>query len=92
MPTVGCVPDQLDPDIRTPLHRQLADLLRAQIQSGEIPPDHALPSKRTLQQRYGLANATIDKALRILKAEGLIEAEKGKGMYVVPQERPRPAG
>lgn len=73
---------EIDPDDREPLYRQLADIIRAQIASGEIPERRAVPSKRTLRQRYGVSARTVDAAMEILREEGLIETEPGKGLYV----------
>lgn len=79
---------ELDRDDRTPLYAQLAAALREQIRSGAIPPRHAVPSKARLRQELGISSRTVDEAMRILKDEGLVEAVKGKGLYVrEPQER-----
>ena len=47
-----------------------------------FPPDRALPSIRTLQQTYGIADGTIQEALTILKAEGLVHTVRGRGVFV----------
>ena len=73
---------ELDRDDRTPLYVQLADALRAQILSGEIPPRHALPSGKRLVQELGISLRTFNDAMNILKAEELIEWVPGKGLYV----------
>lgn len=72
----------IDPDSATPVYIQLADILRRRIEDGTYPPDRALPSIRTLQQTHGIADGTIQKALTILKAEGLVRAVRGRGVYV----------
>lgn len=85
MPT----PPALDPDDPEPLYRQLADLIRAQILSGEMPPRRSLPSKRTLSQQYGVSVRTVEHAMKLLIAEGLIRTVHGKGQRVTdPGERP----
>ena len=66
-----------------PVYRQLANVLRAAIAGGEIPVGRAVPSKRTLKETYGVAGPTIDKAMHLLKDEGLIEAVPGKGLFVL---------
>jgi DNA-binding GntR family transcriptional regulator len=73
---------EIDHGDRDPLYRQLADIIRGQIESGEIPPRRAVPSKRMLRQRYDVSARTVDAAMGILRAEGLIEAEPGKGLFV----------
>ena len=65
------------------MYVQLADILRRGIEDGTYPPDRALPSIRTLQQTYGIADGTSQKALAILKAEGLVRTVRGRGVFVV---------
>jgi GntR family transcriptional regulator len=69
-------------------YQQLAAYLRARILSGAIPPDRPIPSKKTLQQELGLAGKTIDKAVQVLKDEGLVHTIRGMGIYVTkPEDR-----
>jgi GntR family transcriptional regulator len=66
------------------LYEQLAELIRSRIESGELPPGRPVPSKARLKQEFGVAGGTVDKAMAMLKAEGLIETRLGKGLYVLP--------
>jgi GntR family transcriptional regulator len=66
-----------------PPWRQLAGELRRQIESGEIQPGRPIPSKAQLRGRYEVAGATIDKAVSLLKSEGLLRSSPGMGLYVV---------
>lgn len=75
---------RLDPESGTPVYMQLAALLRAQIESGELAPDRPLPSGKTLTQRYEVSRGTVDRAIGILKDEGLVVVVIGKGVYVRP--------
>jgi GntR family transcriptional regulator len=79
----------IDPESATPVYVQLANLLRQGIQDGTYPPDRALPSIRTLQQTYEVADGTVQKALRILKDEGLAHTVQGRGIFVTSR---RPHG
>jgi len=65
-----------------PRYAQLAAILRAQIHAGELPPDHPIPSKRTLREQYGVSGQTVDKAVAILKGEGLVHTVPGLGIFV----------
>ena len=81
---------ELDREGEVPISRQLAAILRDRIQSGDLAPGRPVPSKRALTQEYGIAGSTVDKAMAILKAEGLIRPAKGLGLFVVPPaERPK---
>ena len=88
IPTLDLV--ELDRDGEVPLSRQLAAILRDRIHSGDLPAGRPVPSKRALTQQYGIAGSTVDKAMTILKDEGLIRTAKGLGLFVVPtEERPK---
>ncbi len=69
-----------------PLSQQLAALLRAEIESGQRPPGSRLPTIMQLSQEHQVATATVVKALRILKREGLVIGSSGHGTFVA--ERP----
>jgi DNA-binding GntR family transcriptional regulator len=72
----------LDRDAPQPLSRQLADLIRSQITSGKLPPGSRLPSINALAAEHDIATATVTKALRILKDEGLVIGSTGHGTFV----------
>ena len=65
-----------------PVYIQLAGILRERIRSGDLAPRRPVPSKRSLQQQYGVAGGTIDKAIAILRDEGLVRTVIGRGIYV----------
>ena len=75
----------IDHGAATPLWRQLADILRARIQSGELSAGRIMPSENTLSQEYELARGTVVKALDALEREGLIERIQGRGTFVAKQ-------
>jgi GntR family transcriptional regulator len=68
---------QRDP---TPLHEQLAAILRAQIASGEITD--MLPSESYLQQQHGVSRGTVRRAIEILVNEGLVFKIRARGTFV----------
>jgi GntR family transcriptional regulator len=72
----------IDHDSDVPVYVQLSDILRARIESGELPPRRAVPSKRMLMQDYGVAGGTVDKAIGILRSEGLVRTVTGRGIFV----------
>jgi GntR family transcriptional regulator len=69
-----------------PPWQQLADLLRARIQSGELAPGDRLPSIVTLSQEYDLAPVTVRKAITQLQREGLVESRTGWGTFVTGKD------
>jgi len=70
-------------DDRAP-YKQIADQLRAAIDSGELPPGDKLPSEATLMQHYEVARMTARQAIQELRSEGRIVAEQGRGVFVRP--------
>ncbi len=76
---------RIDPGGIDAPYLQLAKILRERIVSGQIPPGGKLPSLLELEEESGLARNTVRKALDVLKAEGLIVASPGRGMFVLPQ-------
>ena len=62
---------------------QLAAILRRQIESGEITD--RLPSITELTREHDVAPNTVQRALRVLKAEGLIIGRPGRGTFVIPK-------
>lgn len=72
----------LDPRSDRPLYQQLADTLRAMIESGEYRPDQKLPSEWHLAAGYGVSRNTARDALQVLIQEGLIEVRPRKGYFV----------
>jgi GntR family transcriptional regulator len=72
----------LDRTAPEPLRDQLADLIRAKIASGEWPSRTAIPSITTLASTYEVSVVTVQKALGLLKDEGLVFGVSGKGTFV----------
>jgi GntR family transcriptional regulator len=72
----------IDHEAPQPVYQQIAAILRAQIEAGELAPDRPIPSESTLVQRYGVARETARKAVRVLVGEGLVYVVQGRGAYV----------
>lgn len=77
----------LDPDDPRPPFRQIADALRASIESGELAPGAKLPPLPTLVADYDVSTNTARAAVATLREAGLVISRQGKGAYV----RTRPA-
>ncbi|GAA2537290.1 hypothetical protein GCM10010295_21470 [Streptomyces intermedius] len=64
------------------LHERIAADLRAQILSGDLAPASALPSTAQLKTRFDASNATVQKALQLLKNEELVVGRAGASVTV----------
>ena len=62
--------------------QQIAAIIRNRIESGQYPPGTSIPSIERIRQETGCAVKTIQRAVRILAAEGLVYVVSGKGTYV----------
>ncbi len=70
-----------------PKYAQVVGELRRRIESGEYPPGSLLPSEHQLSDEFQIARPTVVRALRVLRQDGWIETQQGKGSFV----RGRPA-
>ena len=76
--------ETVDPQSATPVYVQVAEILRARIESGQLLPDRPVPSETQLQQEFGVARGTARKAIALLREQGLVVTVKGRGSYVNP--------
>ncbi|WP_412102886.1 GntR family transcriptional regulator [Plantactinospora sp. KLBMP9567] len=69
---------------RQPRYRAIADELRRRIIEGAIPAGSLLPSEGALTAEFRVARGTIREAINVLRTEGLIVTEHGRGSYARP--------
>jgi GntR family transcriptional regulator len=65
-----------------PMYQQIAEKLRAQIESGELAPGAQLPTELELGDRYESSRNTIRDAIKRLTSQGLVETRPGQGTFV----------
>jgi GntR family transcriptional regulator len=65
-----------------PIYIQITESIRQEIISGALPPHSKLPSEHELVKMYGVARATVRRALAKLQEEGLIYARRAVGSFV----------
>ncbi len=78
----------LRPNSPEPLYQQVKRLVVDGIRSGEWGSDKRLPSENHLVERLNVSRMTVHRALRELKAEGVIVRVPGRGTFV-SSEKPR---
>jgi GntR family transcriptional regulator len=76
----------IDPTSDRPVFKQIADHLRSSIERGELAAGQQLPSEQSLMGAHGVARGTIRQAMNLLRSEGLVRTEHGRGSFV--RDRP----
>lgn len=71
-------------DDRSPIYRQIADRLRADILTGALEPDEQVMSTTRYAAFHRINPATVARAFADLVDEGLIYKRRGVGMFVAP--------
>lgn len=66
-----------------PRHIQIAADLRSKILTGDLT--ESLPSFSQLMTMYDTASSTAQRAVGLLKAEGFVEGQHGKGLVILPK-------
>jgi DNA-binding transcriptional MocR family regulator len=72
------------------LYHQLADILREQLRCGLFVPGEPIPSEKELRRTHSVGIGTVQRALSILRQEGLIITVRGAGWMVRPLPDRRP--
>jgi len=70
----------IDPDLPVPLWEQLATILRDKVTFGELTG--RVPSIRSLAQEYEVSTRTAERALGVLRDEGVLVVLTGRGYFV----------
>jgi DNA-binding GntR family transcriptional regulator len=68
----------------TAAYKVLAAELRDAILSGDVPPNHRLPTETELAAERGLSRQTVREAFRELVAESLVYRVRGRGSFASP--------
>ena len=72
----------IDFESHIPYYVQFANLIKQQIQTGELNPGDQLPGEQELCQVFEVSRTVVRQALDVLGREQLIYRRKGKGTFV----------
>src|SRR6266487_4208156 len=84
-------------DYAPPKYAQVVAEIKRSIERGTYPPGSLLPSEHQLGDEFGVSRPTIVKALSVLRQDGWVGTQQGKGSFVrgrpalADVERTRPA-
>ncbi|MBN1908963.1 MAG: GntR family transcriptional regulator [Pirellulales bacterium] len=73
---------KIDPGSHVPIYLQIAEAVRAAVAAEVYRPGEALPSLRALALQLQVNPNTVQRAYDELEREGLIHAQRGKGLFV----------
>ncbi|HET7094109.1 MAG TPA: GntR family transcriptional regulator, partial [Thermomicrobiales bacterium] len=75
---------ELDRDSAVSLTQQIIDLVRGQIERGELAPGDRLPTESELCAHLGVSRKPVRRALGQLQASGVLERRPRRGTFVSP--------
>lgn len=75
-----------------PLWQMIHDTLRHEIAQGAWPAGARLPTEAELARRFDVNRHTVRRALTALSGEGLVQARRGAGVFVLANPLPYPIG
>lgn len=70
----------------TPIYLQITEIIKLRILRGEYPPGTRLPSVRELAQEAAVNPNTMQRALALLKEEGLLITRRTTGRTVTEHQ------
>jgi GntR family phosphonate transport system transcriptional regulator len=65
-----------------PIYAQIADQLRQHIHQGVYQIGEQLPTETKLAQQFAVNRHTLRQAIALLKNEGLLRVDRGRGTFV----------
>ncbi len=73
---------KIDPTGPVPPYRQIAEILRSRIESGEYPKGTRIPTESEIVETWEVARTTARRAIALLRDQDLIETVPQRGSYV----------
>lgn len=70
-----------------PIYIQICNQIKEQIIRGDLRDGDKLPSIREYSSTYEVTNLTIQRAMQQLEQDGIIQARKGVGSFVLDGSR-----
>ena len=75
----------INPSSGVPIYRQIMDMIKDAVMSGQVKPGEQLPSIREIAESMTINSLTVLKAYNKLEAIGIISTKRGMGTFVTDQ-------
>ena len=72
----------IDPNSHVPIYQQIVEHVRRSVAAGVYRTGEAIPSLRQMALDLVVNPNTVQRAYEQLERDGLVEARKGRGMFV----------
>ena len=73
---------KIDPTGPVPPYRQIAEIIRQRIKSGEYPKGSRIPTESEMVDMWEVARSTARRAIALLREEGVVQTVPQRGTYV----------
>ena len=73
---------KIDPTGPVPPYKQIAEIIRERIASGEYRKGTRIPTESEMVETWEVARTTARRAIALLREEGLVETVAQRGSYV----------
>jgi GntR family transcriptional regulator len=74
---------------RVPLYIQVASVMRRRIETKQWPPGKKIPTLVELEREFQVARVTVRQAVDILREEGLLRSQQGRGTFAAEKSADR---
>jgi len=73
---------KIDPTGPVPPYKQIAEIIRKRIATGEYPKGSRIPTESEMVETWEVARTTARRAIALLREEGLVDTVPQRGSYV----------
>jgi DNA-binding GntR family transcriptional regulator len=73
---------KIDPTGPVPPYKQIAEIIRQRITSGEYTKGTRIPTESEMVETWEVARTTARRAIALLRDEGLVDTVPQRGTYV----------
>src|SRR5215207_912199 len=70
---------------RVPLYLQVGSVLRQRIETGHWQPRQKISTLEELEREFEVARVTVRQAIELLREEGLLRCQQGRGTFVADE-------